>query len=244
MMGEMGSMDVNDYLSAPEKSPSLAHVLDGCKKQKENSSWHIEQSVYDHLQLTLDVLDKLLPTLGPNYLAYLGQKIGGVSRSELVRFVALTHDIGKDVPGIRQDADDVYDPFNKGHALKRTTYKGHEEAGGLAIVPIAQDIGFDQEAVDYIGFLTANHDFIHQAVEAIFKGEDEKIALRRARNNVGPLFPELLLHTLADMKGGTLDQVGKEEFDFREKLLLRLIAEQENQFPQSQPQQPQADSKW
>lgn len=219
-------MEIKEILA--NSHPAIERVLNSCKNQIENSSWHIEQPLTDHLVKTKSEVEKIAGTLGPNYLLYLGTKVGNQTKGLILQFVALTHDIGKNSEGVRVEESEIYDPFSKGHNLKKTSYKGHEEAGGMAIVELLEEIEVPEKEKDYIGFFISNHDFAHQAVEAIYKGSNRKVAIQKCKNQVGPLYPELLLHTLADMRAGTLDQVDKKEFDFREQLLLELIQEQEH----------------
>lgn len=218
--------DLKKFGECPENYPGLNKILNSCRGQIENSPWHIEQNLYEHLTATLSALASILSDLGENYHRYLEETVGGITKSELLNFTALVHDIGKNVPGVRQELNEVYDPFGRNKNLKKTSYKGHEEAGGLAIIPIVQELEFADSAIDYLGFFVTNHDYIHQAVEKIYKGEDERLALRRSKNQVGPLFPELILFTLADLEGGTLKKVDSDEFEFRRKLLWQFIHEQ------------------
>jgi UTP:GlnB (protein PII) uridylyltransferase len=218
-------MIIDEIIEQPH--PVLDKILKNSKKQIENSKWHVSQTLSDHLLKTKQEVKKIINSLGNKYLDYLNQKVDQNSKKDLLILVGLLHDIGKDVKGIRSETDEIYDPLKKGIQLKKTSYIGHEKAGGIAVISILEEIGFSKKEVEYLSQFITNHDYIHQAVESVYKGEDKEDAVKKVKNMVGELYPELLLQTLADLRGGMLDLIDKKEYDFREKLLLDLIQEQE-----------------
>lgn len=222
---------MESFLSNVSNYPLLGEKINACKSQVENSSWHIQQSVLDHLEATYSHLIEILnwqefdQNTSEKYERYLNLTVGSKTKRELLLLVASSHDLGKNEPNIRIEFDEVYDPFRRGHQLKRTAYKGHEEAGGLAIVRTLENSGLLGKDIDYVGFLITNHDYGHQSAEMVYKGGEVEMGLRRYKNYVGVYFPELLLLTLADMRGGTLESVELDEFQFRNDLLKRWIEE-------------------
>lgn len=218
-------MNIEEIIEQPH--PALKKVLINCDKQIENSNWHVAQPLSDHLLKTKEEVKKIIDTLGENYLAYLNQKIEQNTKKDLLKLVGLLHDIGKNVIGIKNETSEIYDPFKIGNMLKKTSYIGHEMAGGIAVKPILDEVGFSKAEIHYVCQFITEHDFVHQAVEAIYNGKGRTATINQCKHKVGSLYPELLVQTLADMRAGTLDQTSKEEFNFREKLLLDLIQEQE-----------------
>lgn len=218
-------MSIEEIIEQPHQA--IKAVLKKCEKQIENSRWHVNQPLNDHLLKTKEEVKKIINSLGKKYSVYLNQQIDQNTKKDLLILVSLLHDIGKDVKGIRSETNEVYDPFNNGLLLKKTFYSGHEKAGGRAVRPILEEIGLTSKEINYVSQCITDHDYIHQAVESVYKGKDKEDAVKKVKNMVGELYPELLLQTLADLRGGMLDLIDKKEYDFREKLLLDLIQEQE-----------------
>ncbi len=218
-------MTISEIIEQPH--PVLDKILKNCEKQIENSKWHVSQPLSDHLLKTKQEVKKIINSLGIKYLDYLDQIVDQNSKKDLLILVGLLHDIGKDVKGIRSEMDEIYDPLKKGIKLKKTSYIGHEKAGGIAVISILEEIGFSKKEVEYVSQFIANHDYVHQAADAIFNGANRSESIQICKKQVDSLYPELLLQSLADMRSGTLDLVDKTEFSFKEILLLELIQEQE-----------------
>lgn len=177
------------------------------KEVIENSSWHTNDSVFDH---TLRVLEKLKGTIesSPERIKiHLQKKLNKNTRKQLLFLSALFHDIAKKET-LAKDGE-------------TTKCLGHEERGAEKVKPILDRIDISPREKEIIVRLIKHHGEPHQIANP--ENETRKKDLQNLKSDFSDIFLELFLLAKADVPGGQLKENKLEEFDSRIKFLEKSI---------------------
>lgn len=189
------------------------------KQVIENGPWHLKQDVFSH---TVRVISEMEQILSGSFLLSdlseevrtrveerLNQKIDNLTISQLLKVVTLMHDIGKDVT-IVYLADGL------------AKCPGHEAEGARRIPQYKEILGLTSAQSAFILSMVRDHDYGHQAAElSLTEGIENSI--KRLNNQRPEVFDDLVLFTIADMRGSDLAQSNLQEFEQRQKNLIEFL---------------------
>ncbi len=189
------------------------------KQVVENGPWHLKQDVFSHtvrvvaeMELILSgssVLSDLSEEVRVRVEERLNQKIDNLTIRQLLIIVSLMHDIGKDVTIIYLPDGSAKCP-------------GHEAEGARRVAQYQQKLSLTSDQTAFVLAMVRDHDYGHQAAELSLT-EGVESALQRLNTQRPEVFDDLVLFTIADMRGSDLAKSNLSEFEQRQKNLIEFL---------------------
>jgi len=169
------------------------------KKIVENSDWHNQETVFDHILTILRELNKIIKNSSSKIKNYLNQKVDNYTRENLLFLAALFHDIGKKET-LRK---------NNNH----TSCPNHEKISFYKTKQILNRFDLSNKEKAIITKIIKNHGLIH----LIINPENNKLdqEYKKFRSKYSEIFLELILLAIADTAGSYLQNTKPDEFKFR-----------------------------
>lgn len=196
------SMDRNEILKNIPELRELAGVV-------ENNTWHLNDDVLDH---TLTVFNRLKENFKLNFVSieYFDQKVGELTRKELLAWATLFHDIAK---------PDTYTQENG-----TTKCPNHEELGAKkAEIILKRYLPNPQDHIRAVRIIQ------HHGVPHNMFTSDEQVLLQNttiAKQEYADIFIDLLLLGLSDTEGAQLAQLNPQELAFRTQKYHQILQAQ------------------
>lgn len=173
------------------------------KNVVEDNPWHHKQIVFDHTLLVMEELKNVIAN-HPNIKHYLSNVIGSYSKEELLFIAALLHDISK-----KETMDKTgFSPF-------------HEEKGAEKAAKILERFNLTFPEKKYILDIIAIHGKMHMFL--INREEQKEGMLLEFKREVGKLFTELVVLTLADTIACDLRKNDPKEFEYKVKFYEDIL---------------------
>jgi len=179
------------------------------KDVTENSDWHNNDTVFNHTLIVLEKLEKVLKNVKDEFLDYLGQKINGHTRRELLLLTVLFHDIAKKETIIKKDA--------------KTFCPNHEEKSAIKANKILSRFDLSEKEKGLIVGLIKYHDTIHLILKMDAARRDREFDKFRKKHS--SLFWEVVLLGLADTLGCQPKGKAVGEVNFRLKFYKKLLSD-------------------
>lgn len=186
----LGTSKSYDYLSQMDNSGLLTEILPdlaplkGCLQNRHHLYDVFEHTMkaYDHLEILLNELKKVLPDTYPQIRQYVDK-----NRPALIKCAILLHDIGKPL---------VKSTDSNG----RSHFYGHARKSADLAQKISQKLRFSNHEKQFIDFIIRNH----MKPLFLFTAHEKKMltqkSLIRFYKKCGDITPALLLHAIADIK--------------------------------------------
>jgi len=188
--------------------PELA-ALQGCKQNKHHAYDVMDHSLTAFSQLEMLLNEKIFNTGAINFQLPDMDK----EKSALLKYSILLHDIGK--PSALTVGDD-----------ENIHFFGHEIIGAEMAKQISKRLKLSNNEVDYIDFIIRNHIAALHLYNSGIKNPPSNKSLARFFIKCGDMTPDLLLHTIADIKGKGNEDKKKEDFlSFASYLLKEFFSD-------------------
>jgi len=156
----------------------------------ENNIAHVNQDVFDHTVKVCASLEQLLAeTKNQKILNYFQEKIGQYSKSDLLKIVALFHDIAKSKTII----------INKDGS---TMCPEHEKIGSLMVRDFINRFALDIVSEERVVKILNSHGLLHELLAQQINVEDYNKLLNKLKNSVPEFYIDIIYLTSADMMGG------------------------------------------
>lgn len=194
------------------------------EKVTENSLWHNNQNVLDHVIGVFEGLEIVLGLEGfekieVNFLSkYLSMKIGAISKKDALIVATLLHDIAK---------IDAFVKWPDGTA----GCPGHELIGAGKVKKFSDRFGLDVSDESYVEKIVRYHGFISEILNLIIANKNKDKYLEIFEDTVGDVAIELILLMHADLLGSDLEKGDKSAYDNRIEVLdwmLRKLIKKHN----------------
>jgi len=188
------------------------------KKYIENSSWHLNQSVFDHVIAVYASAEMLIcgqlinntNTLKP-IKSYLSQTIGNQNREAIFRLAVLLHDNAKSDTLVIDQAGNAGCP-------------GHELIGATKVWNYQKRFNFDNVAMEAVERIVRYHGLTSEMInQSIVTGKLQKY-YQLLSETVGNVLGELILLMYADLSGSDLKKSDQKAFEDRIKILNKYIS--------------------
>lgn len=178
------------------------------EKVIEANKWHNYESVLDHTKMVFSNLTLILKRRQGLISKYLNKKMGRYSKSELLLFVPILHDVGKAKTMVTLDGI--------------TKCPNHEQQSMFETGPILDHFGFEGIEVDYVQNLVKHHGELNGILN---KSNDPSfpVQFNEFKNKNKEILLELFLHMIADTKGGFYRISDPEGYEFRIKFANKNI---------------------
>lgn len=177
-------------------------------KVTENSLWHSNQNVLDHVIGVYAGLERVLEfkDLRNNQKdvlkKYLLKIVGGQTRQNILKVATLLHDIAKtDVLVIRPDGT--------------AGCPGHELIAAGRVKNFAERFDLDNGAQLYVERIVRYHGFISDILTLVAANNNREKYLKIFQETVGDIAIELILLMHADLLGCDLEKTDKKAYDNR-----------------------------
>jgi len=174
----------------------------------ENSLWHTNNSVFDHIISVVTELEDVIEKANENIKNYLGEKIDNYTKKEILFLGSIFHDIAKKETFMKE-----------GDATKCT---GHEERGGEKVKGIIKRFDLSEKEQGLVIQIVKNHGVIHDILNN--PDEDIKKQVDDFEKEHPDIFLEIALLAMADLLGSQLKNNSPEEFEFRKEFLNNIIS--------------------
>lgn len=205
------SLKDKEYLESFPEYYELASVT-------ENSLWHINQNVLDHVIDVYAGLEKVLVSDESKFekqtklTTYLSQVIGNQSRQHILKVATLLHDIAK---------TDVLVVWPDGTA----GCPGHELIAARRVKDFANRFNLDPQAESYVERIVRYHGFISEILNLMIANKNKEKYLKIFKDTVDDVAIELTLLMQADLLGSDLEKSDKSGYDQRMRLLVWMRAQ-------------------
>lgn len=188
--------------------PELS-ALQGCKQNKHHTYDVLDHSLTAFSRLEILLNEKILDTGFKDFpIPDMNRQ-----RSALLKYSILIHDIGK--PSALTVGDDG-----------NTHFFGHEIIGAKMAKQISERLRLSNYEADYIDFIIRNHILALNLFNSCDKNPPSKKSLARFFIKCGDMTPDILLHTIADIKGkGNNDKRNDDFLNFASHLLMEFFSE-------------------
>jgi len=203
------SLRDKEYLSSFPEYYELASVT-------ENSLWHNNQNVLDHVVGVYSGLETVLEfndlKLGQKNTLneYLSDVAGNQTRQNLLKVATLLHDIAKtDVLVKRPDGT--------------AGCPGHELIAAARVKNFAKRFDLDSKAESNVERIVRYHGFVSEILNLMIANQDKEKYFRIFNETVGDIAIELTLLMHADLLGCDLEKVDKKGYDDRISLLEWML---------------------
>ncbi len=184
----------------------------------ENSLWHDNQNVFDHVVSVFAGLEKVVTFQNTTAQVrvflqeYLLQHVGVFTRREILTAATLLHDIAK-VDTLVQSTDGT------------SRCPGHELIAASQVSRYADRFGFDSKDANYIERIVRYHGLVSDFLTLqIANGNKEKY-LTLFMQTVGDVAIELVLLMESDLLGSDLHKKDAQAYDDRIATLAWMLAE-------------------
>ncbi|OGJ38879.1 MAG: hypothetical protein A2383_02680 [Candidatus Pacebacteria bacterium RIFOXYB1_FULL_39_46] len=200
------------YLASFPEYYELASVI-------ENSLWHNNQNVLDHMIGVFEGLEKILKFENVSnsqkslIKKYLSEVIGNKTRLEILTVATLLHDIAK---------IDVFVKRPDGTA----GCPGHELIAAGRVKNFAERFDLDDKAESYVERIVRYHGFISEILNLMIASGNREKYLTIFTKTVGDISIELILLMHADLLGCDLEQGDKKGYDDRIDFLGWMLQKQ------------------
>jgi hypothetical protein len=188
------------------------------KSVRENSIWHDNQAVFDHVVAVFAHLEQILKLdfLNKNSAQkiqrYLAKTVGKKTRRDLLIVSALLHDIAKTDTVITDKSGKADAP-------------GHEMIGGILVRNFSSRFGLDKKDECYVEKIVHYHGFISDISTLIIaKGNFAKY-FGLLKQTVGDIYIELALLKYADNLGSDLAKFDPKGAQKRLAILKKFLNE-------------------
>lgn len=197
------------YLSSFPEYYKLASVT-------ENSLWHNNQNVLDHV---IAVYAGLETVLGFNDLKisqkdvlkkYLSETIGNQTRQSILKVATLLHDIAKTDVLVKKPDGTAGCP-------------GHDLISAGRVKNFAERFDLDIKAESNVERIVRYHGFISEILNLMISNQDKEKYFRIFNETVGDVAIELTLLMHADLLGSDLEKGDKNRYDNRIILLEWML---------------------
>lgn len=199
------SLKDKKYLASFPEYYALASVT-------ENSLWHSNQNVLDHVigvyagLETVLKFDELKLKQKDELKKYLSQIVGNQPRQNIIRVATLLHDIAKtDVLVKRPDGT--------------AGCPGHELIAAGRVKTFAERFNLDTKAESYVERIVRYHGFISEILNLMIANQNKDKYFQILKETVGDVVVELTLLMHADLLGCDLEKGDKKGYDDRIALL-------------------------
>jgi len=183
-------------------------ALQGCKQNKHHAYDVLDHSLTAFSQLEILLNEKKFNTELMNFPIPDMDK----ERSALLKYSILLHDIGK--PSALTVGDD-----------ENIHFFGHEIIGAEMAKQISKRLKLSNNEADYIDFIIRNHIAALHLYNSGDKNPPSKRSLTRFFIKCGDMTPDILLHTIADIKGkGNEDKRNEDFLSFASYLLREFFS--------------------
>lgn len=182
----------------------------------ENSLWHRNQNVLDHViavfagletVLTFSDVDDKLSKLANSFLS---RPIGNKTRLGILKVATLLHDIAKTDVLVKQPNGTAGCP-------------GHDLIAAARVKNFAERFDLDTEAESYAERIVRYHGFISEILNLILANRNKEKYFRIFKETVGDVAIELTLLMQADLLGSDLEKGDKNGYDERINLLSWVL---------------------
>ncbi|PIP53531.1 hypothetical protein COX08_00480 [Candidatus Beckwithbacteria bacterium CG23_combo_of_CG06-09_8_20_14_all_34_8] len=188
------------------------------KKYIENSSWHLNQSVFDHIVAVYASAEMLISGRLINVTStinsikqYLSQTLGNKSREAIFRLAVLLHDNAKSDTLVIDQAGNAGCP-------------GHELIGATKVWNYQKRFGFDDIAMEAVERIVRYHGLTSEMInQSLTTGKTQKY-YQLLSETVGNVLGELILLMYADLSGSDLIKSDQKAFEDRIKILNKYIS--------------------
>lgn len=188
--------------------PELYHL----KNFTENSLWHDHQTVFDHVIKVFKNLETFLDSIkNESFISiYLSQKVDDKTRKELLIISTLLHDIAKGKTLVISPDGTAKCP-------------GHELVGASQVKHFAERFNLTPKQTNIVERIVRYHTLSHDLMTSMIVSGDNKKYFDTYQNTIGDVTLEIILLTLADIKGSDLEQADAQQFQDRVEVIDRMI---------------------
>jgi len=189
----------------------------------ENSLWHDNQNVLDHVIGVFEGLEKVLKFEGISdsqkelIEKYLIESIGYKTRHEILVVATLLHDIAKTDTLVKRSDGTAGCP-------------GHELIAAGRVKNFSDRFGLNEEDESYVERIVRYHGFISEILNLIISNQQKDKYLGIFKDTVGNVALELVLLMRADLFGSDLEKGDESGYQDRVNILDwmfdKLITEQ------------------
>jgi len=159
-------------------------ALQGCKQNKHHSYDVLDHSLTAFSRLEMLLNEKIFHTGATDFpIPDIDEK-----RSALLKYSILLHDIGK--PSALSVGDD-----------ENIHFSGHDKIGAEMAKQISKRLKLSNNEADYIDFIIRNHIAALHLYNSCITNPPSNKSLTRFFIKCGDMTPDILLHTIADIKG-------------------------------------------
>jgi tRNA nucleotidyltransferase/poly(A) polymerase len=170
-------------------------ALQGCKQNKHHAYDVLDHSLTAFSQLEMLLNEKIFNTRAINFpIPDMDRE-----RSALLKYSILLHDIGKSSALTVGDDENIH-------------FFGHEIISAEMAKQISKRLKLSNIEADYIDFIIRNHIAALNLYNSGDKNPPSKRSLTRFFIKCGDMTPDILLHTIADIKGKGNEDKGNEDF--------------------------------
>jgi hypothetical protein len=185
-------------------------------KVLENNLWHSNQNVLDHVIAVFAGMEEMLQfkeldQKQKNYIEkYFSEKVGNLSRREILIVSVLLHDIGKSETRIL-------------HPDGTTSYPKHELISAQKVTDYSSRFGLSGKDREYIERIVANHSRVYGVLSgAISKGNWEN-SFAQLKSMLGDVMTEMIFLIHSDLLGSDLKQNAPDAFNDHAEILRWIL---------------------
>lgn len=182
----------------------------------ENSPWHLNQSVFNHMVAVFKGLEKVLGfsfikgEIKKEVLKHLQTKVKKHSRKELLIIATLLHDIAKKETIIEEQS-----------GIKRCP--AHEIIGSNMVKKFSSRFDLSNNETKIVEKIVHYHGFTNDILTLALSKNRISRYCSIFREIVGDIYIELFLLMYADILGSDLEKSNKQEFDKRLELITNFL---------------------
>lgn len=180
------------------------------KNYIENSLWHLNQSVFDHVVAVYSKAENIISNKSNNIDNYLSKHLGNQTRKAIYLLSVLLHDNAKDVTLVMSETGIAGCP-------------GHELIGATRVWDYQARFKFDSDAMEAVERIVRYHGLISEVINQSLVTHETKKYFRLLQETVGNVLGELILLMYADLLGSDLEKSDKKAFDERIKVLNTFL---------------------
>ena len=211
----MNKIDVSSISSKSLRNKKYIDVFPeyyDLEKITENSLWHNNQNVFDHVLKVFNSLENILLFKDFNKIKkgilnkYFTRKIGRLTRKDVLVVATLLHDIAKIDTLVKRPDGTSYCP-------------GHDLIAAGRVKMFSKRFGLNSNDEYYVERIVRYHGFISEILNLIISNKNNKIYMNILGDTVGDIEIELILLMQADLLGSDLKMNDKKGFNDRVKIL-------------------------
>lgn len=185
----------------------LAPELEPLKNNHESSPWH-EETTLEHTGSVIDNLASWFESIkNPELKKYFSEIVEKNKRLDLLKIVALFHDLGKKDTLVINE-----------HGF--TTYPNHEPLSAELAKPILERFAITDKEKDYVLAIIANHAKPHHALNDQINGKENLEDLKQDLKNISL---ELAAFCMVDTMASKLKNTNPDNYAFRIKAYTEFL---------------------